>query len=603
MSEASRKDVLASFKVDGLKHELHVLQFAGVEEVSRLFQFQLTLAASSSEIKFDQVVGRAATLTLSGAGGVRHVNGLVSSLQLRDQGRRHTVYQLTLVPRAWRLQHRHDCRIFQRKDITQIIGKLLKAAGVKHKFHLKGNKAPQSREYCVQYRESDWNYVCRLLEEEGFFFFFEHQEKSHVMHMGNDFHVHPKLAGKATVPFHDPDSAAPGAEHIFSLFYQQQIRTGAVTLEDYNFQKPNLELRSAKASSKDAELERYDYPGCYELPEEGVALAGLQLEEQQATRQQGDGHSDCIRFTSGHHFKLDGYYRKELNGKPYTLISVSHRGEKHADLEAGAVSNRIRYSNTFRCIPRAVPYRPPRVTPTPRVEGSQTAVVVGPSTEEIHTDKYGRVKVQFHWDRQGKHNEHSSCWVRVSQLWAGKSWGAMFIPRIGHEVVVDFLEGDPDRPLIIGRVYHAHNPVPYDLPANKTRSTIKSDTTPGGGGSNELRFEDKKGGEQVFMHAQKDHDLVVENDRTSLVKRDRTETVQRDQQVTVQNNRTLAVTKDSKHTATNITLEATASITLKVGSSTLVLKPSEVTCDGANISTVASGGLVTIKGRLVRINC
>ena len=604
MSNSSKpKDVLVRFSVDGLDQELHVLQFTGSEELSRLFRFDVSLAAASADVDFSRVVGRMGVLALTGESGTSYVHGLVSSFQLRDKGRRFTVYHAVIVPLAWRLKHRWDCRIFQKKNIKQIIEKVLGDGKVPHKFHLAGGKAPPTREYCVQYRESDWNFVARLLEEEGFFFYFEQQQKKHVLHLGNDYSVHPQISGSARVEFHAPDTTTPGAEHIHSLFYTEQVRPGGAAMTDYNFQKPNLSLSASRAEKLDADLELYDYPGLYEIPERGSTLADIRLQEAQAPREQGEGHSDCIRLTCGHYFTLDGYYRKKLNGKRYLLTRVVHRGEKHQDLESGAVSRRIRYSNAFTCMPRKVPFRPARVTPKPRVEGSQTAIVVGPASEEIYTDKYGRVKVQFHWDRLGKSNEHSSCWVRVSQLWAGKSWGAMFVPRIGHEVIVDFLEGDPDRPIIIGRVYHAQNPVPHSLPANKTVSTIKSDSSLGGGGSNEIRFEDKKGSEQVYVHAQKDNHLVVENDRTSLIKHDRTETVVNDQTVTVQNNRGLVVTKDSRHTATNITLEATASITLKVGGSMMVLKPSELTINGSTVTAQADGGLCTIKGRLVKINC
>ena len=606
MSESSSSnDVLVSFAVQGLElaQDFHVLQFQGQEEISRLFRFDLMLAADSADVAFDKVVGRMAVLTLTGARGARYVHGLVAAFQLRDKGRRFTVYQATIVPLAWRLKHRTDCRIFQKKNIQQIIDKVLSDGKVEHKFHLKGGKAPPTREYCVQYRESDWSFVARLLEEEGFFFFFENLQQKHVLHMGNDYNVHPPIAGEAVVPFHAPDTTTPGEEHISSLFYQEQVRSGSVTLNDFNFEKPNLDLKAPKPGKRDADLEVYDYPGLYEVPERGATLADIRREESEALRALGEGQSDCTRLSCGHHFTLDGYYRKGLNKKRFLITRVSHRGEKHQDLEAGAVSNRIRYSNAFHCMPRKTPFRPLRITPRPRVEGCQTAIVVGPSTEEIYTDKHGRVKVHFHWDRLGQRNEHSSCWVRVSQLWAGKSWGAMFIPRIGHEVIVDFLEGDPDRPIIIGRVYHAQNPVPHTLPANKTQSTIKSDSSLGGGGSNEIRFEDKKGKEEVYLHAQKDYDLVVENDRTSLVKHDRKETVVNDQSVTVQNNRSLAVTNASSHTAKTILLQASESITLKVGSSVVVLKPSELTINGGAVTASADGGLCTIKGRLVKINC
>ena len=629
MADSNPRDVLVTFEVEGLDETLHVLEFYGEEAVSELFQFELVLAAESSTIKFDQVVGQPGLLTLAGEFGERYFHGVVSRFQQREKARRFTVYHVSLVPRAWRLLWRQDCRIFQppNERILDtktnkpkcIIGKVLDPAKVEFQVHIKGNKKPQKRIFCVQYRESDWNFVSRLLEEEGYFYYFEHQKKKHVLHLGNDYQCHPDIPGSSsTLEFHDQDPSAPGTEYIFTLYYTERARSGAVALNDYNFEKPTLKLMSNpdKKAKKDTDLEVYDYPGRYSVPEEGKTLAGVRLQEYQAGREEIEGRSDCIRFTSGHVFTLDAHPRKELNKKKFMLTSVVHVGEKHGDLEAGAVSRRIRYHNTFRGVLRKTTFVPPRVTPRPRVRGPQTAVVVGPKGEEIYTDKFGRVKVQFHWDRQGKSDENSSCWVRVSQLWAGKSWGAMYIPRIGQEVVVEFLEGDPDQPLITGRVYHAQNPVPYELPKDKTKSTIKSNSSKGGGGSNELRFEDKKGSEELYTHAQKDQNEVVENDMSTSVGNnqsisvtaDRSVTVGSDETVTIQKGdrtRTVQTGKDVVNVDSStraVTVKGDTSTTVTTGNYTVTTQTAKIGLDAKTILLAKSGVQLDLKSKDITID-
>ena len=599
MSADKPLDVRVAFKIQGVESKLHVLNFQAEEGLSRLYQLEVDLACESSDLSFEQIMGSKALFGLKNDQGTHFLHGIVCRFSLLERARNHTIYHATVVPRAWRLLHRHDCRIFQNKSIKEIVQEVLQKAGVDHTFRVKGNQPLLKREQCVQYRESDWNFVCRLLEEEGFFYYFEHEQGKHTLHIGNDLHLHPKIPGLSTLGYHDGAPLTVGAEHIFSWRYEENIRTGKVTLNDYNFQKPALDQKEDDKAERDADLEDYDYPGLYELPPAGKGLAGIRLEEQQVPLQLASGRSDSIRLRSGYSFTLDGHHRKALNDKEYLLTRVHHVGEKHDDLEGGAISNRIRYSNSFSVIPRATPYRPPRVTPKPFVQGAQTAVVVGPPGEEIYTDKHGRVKVHFHWDRLDKRNQDSSCWIRVSQLWAGQGWGAMFIPRIGQEVIVDFLEGDPDRPIITGRVYHAQNVPPYGLPAEKTKSTIKSNSTPGGGGSNELRFEDKKGQEQVYIHAEKDQDQVIENDHTIKIGNDQTRTIEHnrtttivdgDDTFTIKKGDQVLTLKSGDQTVSvtgKIAIDATSSITLTCGASTIKLDP----------------GKIAINAPLVKINC
>ncbi len=545
MTQGRDNAVQATFEVQGQDQAWRIISFSGTEEVSRLFAFELLLACDSASVDLSAVVGSQGLLTVTSGGNARHFHGLVHRLEQRESGRRYTVYSATLAPAAWRLTRRFDCRIFQKMGVRKIVKKVLDGAKVKHAFRSRGNQDPPERDYCVQYRESDWAFISRLLEEEGYFHHFEHGPDGHVLRITNDSTAAGELPGGPGLSYVSPDSEMPAEEHIFRLHVCEEIGSGKVTHTDYNFGSPSLDLRTTHDGARDMALEVYDYPGGHGDQTRGKALGQVRLEEARAQTVLLEGQSSAPRMVPGLCFKLGGHTRKELNGKLYFVTRVTHHGEKAAgDLEGGALDDRISYHNAFTCVPRLTPYRPPRATPRPVVQGAQTAVVVGPSTEEIYTDKHGRVKVQFHWDRQGERNQHSSCWVRVSQLWAGQGWGAMFIPRIGQEVIVDFLEGDPDRPIITGRVYHAQNPPPYELPAARTRSTIMSNSSPGGKGSNEIRFEDQKGSEEIYTHAEKDQNERVEHDMTTWVGNDQRLEVDRDRDKEIHRDETTRVGRD-----------------------------------------------------------
>ena len=533
---AETKDVKVSFAVKGMTDTLHVLSFHGEEELSNLFQFSLVLGCASADVDFKKLIGQEGLLTLKNKWGTRHFHGIISRFVQKEKTRHVTVYYASLVPKAWRLLHTSDCRVFQKMHIKKLISEeLLKKLKIDHKFRTKGGKDPVKRTYCVQYRESTWHFISRLLEEEGFFYFFEHSQGKHVLQIGNDNQFFEDIAGKGkstTLEYHSPADAAPDSWHIYKLQYSQDIRPGQVVLNDYNPDKPALDQKAPKKAKKDTELEVYDYPGAFGLPEAGKDLAQVRLQEARAMRKVAEGESDCHAFCPGFTFNLDKSERSTLNKKRFVLTRVEHIGETHEDMESGAINDRIRYHNEFCGIVRDRAYRPPRVTPKPVVRGCQTAVVVGPSGEEIYTKK-GMVKVQFHWDRRGKKDENSSCWVRVAQTVAGQGWGALVIPRIGQEVVVDFLEGDPDRPIILGCVYHAQNLPPYTDANDKTKTTLKTNSSLGGGGFNELCMDDKKGKEQVFMHAQRDMKIVVKRNQTATIGANQTITVQKARTITI----------------------------------------------------------------------
>jgi len=568
-----------SLSIEGISGHPGVVRFEGHEAVSSLYEFKVQIAAD--ELDLAQVVGQAATLQLDGVGPARLVHGEVASLEYTGESRRHQLYELILVPRASRLKHRQSCRIFQNLTTAEVVAAVLKDAGLgkaDFRFDLASTYAP--RNYCVQYRESDFAFVSRLLEEDGIFYFFVHGEANATMVMADHSGAHPAIAGESTVWFH-AGGQQRDQEHVTALRMIERVRPGKVSLRDFNFHKPTEDLEAAASARRDPDLEVYDYPGGYQdagsaSPHHGRALAKIRLEELQATRREAKGSSDCMRLVPGHVFTVEGHRRVDLNGAR-VLTQVMHEGTQTQVLEEDGADGSFHYGNEFVSVERQVAVRPARQTRRPVVRGVQSATVVGPAQEEIHVDAQGRVLVQFHWDRQGKHDERSSCWVRVSQGWAGLGWGTMFIPRVGHEVLVDFIEGDPDRPIITGRVYHADNALPYPLPDEKTKSTIRSESSPGGGGFNELRFEDLKGGEEVYLHAQRDLNEVVRNHNSRTVTADQTFSVGGDQTFSITGDRSVTVMEGDESLTVSAgksttTIEQDRSVTVKSGNSSLTVE-------------------------------
>jgi type VI secretion system secreted protein VgrG len=539
------------FEIKGVSDALRVVRFTGHEGLSELFRFDLVLACENPAVDLASAIGQPALLTMQRGGDPRYLHGMIARCVEGEAGTKLTSYHVTVVPKPWLLLHRFDCRIFQELTAPQIIQKVLEGAGLASgdDFRLSLQATYATREYCVQYRESDLAFVSRLMEEEGIYYFFEHHEDKHVLVLGDKTAAHPSIEGEATVRFHPLMGAMVQDEQVSRFERAQTIRSGKVTVRDYDFAKPSLLLEGTAAGATFADLEVYDHPGDFAVPADGATRSQIRLEERTAARQTAEGESGCDRFFAGATFTLGDHQREALNCE-WTITRVEHQGSEPSMGDAGG-SAESRYQNRFECIPAEVPFRPPLATPRPTIKGVQSAIVVGPSGEEIYTDEHGRVKVQFPWDRLGKSDDKSSCWIRVSQVWAGEGWGAMHIPRIKQEVLVDFLDGDPDRPIIVGRVYHGTNVPPYALPANKTRSTIKSNSTPGGGGSNELRFEDKKGSEEIYLHGQKDWTIGIENDKNQTVGNDETLSVTHDRSAKVGNDQSEEIGHDEKFSVGN----------------------------------------------------
>ena len=510
------------FKIDTPlgKDVLLLRGFKGTEGISRLFRFELDLLSEESSISFPDIVGTNVTISLKQPdGSYRYLNGIISRFAQQATEEQFTSYSAEMVPWLWLLTRNADCRIFQNKTIPDIITQVFSDLGFNdYTNSLQGSYDP--REYCVQYRESDLNFVSRLMEEYGIFYFFKHQQGKHTLVLADASTAHSACPGQSSVRYVTV-SGGPQEDVITEWQIEQELRTGKYSMEDYNFQTPSTNLMVNEPTvyevGGNSKFEIYDYPGEYLTKGAGESLARVRMQEEEAEHLFAHGMSQCRMFVSGYKFTLEEHPRKDMNAD-YVLTEIQHTAVTDA-YPSSRLAEGESYSNTFTCIPLSVPFRPLRVTPRPTVKGIQTAVVTGPSGEEIYSDNYGRVKVQFFWDRLGKKNENSSCWIRVSQSWAGKNWGAMFLPRIGQEVIVDFLEGDPDQPLITGRVYNAEQMPPYTLPDMQTRSTFQSRSSKGGGTSNynEIRFEDLKGSEQIFINAEKDLDLRVENDSREYI--------------------------------------------------------------------------------------
>ncbi|WP_069863908.1 type VI secretion system tip protein TssI/VgrG [Pseudomonas citronellolis] len=614
-----------SLNIDGLDSDLQVLEFHGREALNQPYRFDIELVSERPDLDLESLLHKGAYLDMGQGHGI---HGQLHRVAQGESGKRLTRYRVSLVPRLAYLAHRHNQRIFQQLTVPQIIARVLEEHGIladAYRFQL-GPTVYPPRDYCTQYDESDLHFVQRLCEEEGFHYHFEHSPDGHLLVFGDDQTAFPKLAPVA----YQQDSGLVADLPVIKRFGQRlDTRTARVSRRDYDFEKPRLQLESTARSDSRPDLEDYDYPGRFTDRERGKLLSQRSLERHRADYRQAEGRSDQPSLRSGHFLPLREHPRGEWNDL-WLLTEVRHEGKQPQVLEESVTSDardgkddfQQGYRNRFLATPWDVPYRPPLAHPKPRVLGSQTAVVTGPKGEEIHCDRYGRVKVQFHWDREGQADDKTSCWLRVASSWAGKQYGAIAIPRIGMEVLVTFLEGDPDQPLISGCLYHAEHLPAYELPANKTRSQFKTLSSPGGGGYNELRIEDRKGQEQIYLHAQRDWDENIEHDQKIRVGHERHDTVEAnaysefkaEEHRTTHGDRKVEVRADDHLTVGNdqhlklgsgqfieagneihyyagekVTIDAGQGLTLKAGGSFVKLDPSGVTLSGADVK-LNSGG-------------
>ncbi|WP_420064714.1 type VI secretion system tip protein TssI/VgrG [Pectobacterium colocasium] len=597
-----------------------VVDFRLDEGLNRPFSLSLSLASALPDVDFGAVLDQSCELMIWYEGELkRRVSGIISGFTQGDTGFRRTRYQMDVRPALWRLGLRTNARIFQAQKPDAIIGALLEEAGITdYAFALRHEHA--AREYCVQYRESDLAFITRLAAEEGMYFFHEYEEGKHRVVFADDAGA---LTKGPELFFNLATQGLSEGEYVRRFHYAERVSTSDVELKDYCFKTPAYGLSHKKMSNELAHqresYQHYDYPGRYKQDPSGKAFSGYRLDALRSGAVTSEGESNCAGLMPGSTFTLTEHPNATLNAV-WQTVSVTHVGQQPQALEEESGGEPTTMSNSFAVVKgtttwrAAMPYKP-------MVDGPQIATVVGPAGEEIYCDQYGRVKLQFPWDRYGVSNDQSSCWVRVSQGWAGGQYGMIAIPRIGHEVIVSFLEGDPDQPIITGRTFHATNRPPYDLPAHKTRTVLRTKTHQGEG-FNELRFEDQAGQEEIYLHGQKDLNAVIENDVVWHIKHDahtdidneRVTRIKANDHLTVENEKRDRIKGDYSLTVdtsmhqklgqalvveageevhvkagAKVVLEANAELTLKVGGSFIKIDPSGVSVVGPAIK-MNSGG-------------
>ena len=633
------------------------------DELGRPFRIELDLQHRSFQVDFDKLLGKGMCVEMQTTGGVRFFHGIVAQIEHAPTASRFAIYRAVLRPWLWLLTRTQDCRIWLDKPVPEIIKDgIFKDHGfTDFMVQLSGTYKP--REFCVQYRESDFDFASRLMEEEGIYYFFEHDKTKHTLVLCDASTAHKAVPHYLEVPYRAASDEAIYEREVITEWRElKEVESGGYVITNFDFEKPttNLEGRSiVPASHAQSKFEVFDYPGVHLQQADGDKYARVRREELQLPHQRYLGAGNPRGVGVGNLFTLSDHPRNALN-KEYLVCAARHdlASTQH---ELGAQGEHIgfRFGSEIQAIDKTRPFRPERRTSKPMIRGPQTAIVAGPRGDEIYTDKYGRVKVKFHWDRHSKADEKASCWIRVAQAWAGKKWGHLYIPRIGQEVMVEFLEGDPDRPIITGRVYNFDQMPPYDLPAEHTKSTIKTRSTLKGDDQtfNELRFDDKKGREEIYFHAERDFNRVVENNDTLKVGFDKKDPG--DQTIEIFNNQVVTIgrsgTKDGSQTFTILkdrtatlkqghdtlkidtgnrsttikqgndtlkieagsqTVEAMQSITLKVGANKIVIDQQGITLEGIQIAikgtatldakspltTVAGTGILTLQGGLVKIN-
>jgi type VI secretion system secreted protein VgrG len=624
--QLSQSERVAEFKTPLGKDVLVLINIEGIELLGDLFEFKIEVLSEQENIDFDKALGQGCTLKLKAYKGKERIyHGILTQAQWVGKIEDFYHYRLILRPWLWMLGHRADCRIFLDKDVKDVIKEVFTKAGF-NDFEFRTNGDYEKIPYCVQYRETDLAFVSRLMEQYGIYYFFEHSDGKHSLTLADSRSSHKAIADLPKVPFIPlSESELRPEQHLYSWVSERRFRTGKVQFNDYDYLKPKKNLLAPSEASEKythAKLEVYDFPGKYDEEDKGKKLSRFRLEAEQAADHRRIIEGDAASLHPGGLVTVEKHPTAAEN-KEYLIVRADHRFSSHhyrtvkADAAASSGSEDDEkdqiYHGYYEFQPSDRPFRMLPLTPKPRIHGIQTAKVVGKKgeeNEEISTDEHGRIWVQFFWDRDPK----LTCPIRVAQVWASKKWGGIFIPRVGMEVVVEFLEGDPDRPLVIGAVYNGDNKVPYDLPDNKTVAGWKSDSSKGGNGYNEFIFEDKKSSENIRMHAEKDHNVTVRNAETWTIGEafmppkgspSRTATLKNgDDQLNIEmGDRNVAIPMGSQSTT------AMLSITHTVGMTTVTLTPATMTVESPVVEHTAetvinytAGATINLTAPIINLN-
>ncbi|HFN5908289.1 type VI secretion system Vgr family protein [Escherichia coli] len=591
----------------------------GTETVGELFTYSIKLktpdilnlgyVSPAANLQLKPMVGKdlCVNIELDG-GGKRYISGLVTAARVAGHQGRSVVYELRLEPWLKILTHTSDYKAFQNKNVVEILDEVLDEYPWPVEKRLVENYP--TRAWQVQYGETDFDFIQRLMQEWGIYWWFEHSENSHTLVLADAINVHKACADSPLVCYYQKGLKLD-KEFIHTITANESLRSGQWVLNDFDFMKPRSLLKSTVANPREtglAEYEHYEWPGDYFTKSEGEMLTRIRMEEQRSPGSRVQGSGNIRTLMTGFTFTLENYPTAEVN-REYLLVQTTLFIQDNA--QHSGQEQHFSYSTSFELHPTSEVYRPQRTLSKPHTKGPQSAIVTGPAGQEIWTDKYGRVKVQFGWDRYGKNDENSSCWVRVSYPWAGKGFGGIQIPRIGQEVLVDFKNGDPDLPIIVGRTYNQDTMPPWGLPGAATQSGFYSHTIGGGPtNANALRFEDKPGGEEVWLHAEKDQRIEVNNNESHWVGNNRLKVIDKTETAIIGEERSLTVQMDDTSLAgQNKTIQAVQNLRLAAGDSiilscgnTILQMTSDgifnITCKNFNITATENGKINTQSGQL-----